>query len=278
MLVTGVAWSGGSGALHLGLRHPEVFSLVCAGHGVADYRRVVLRTRSTRLRKAFAGLERLWGRPEWDLRTDTGRSVWEETDLVRLVEAAPPAKDLPLVALTARHYVAWGLWEQWRDFFVAMLDRRRPIIAEFQWYGQRLLPVSATATYPKAVRLKVARDLPLLAFRGPGTGVLEKPKGGMGLFNLHFRWSEPADEADRFAVTLRWTGRGGPVRSDVTLRRLRRFRPPAGATCRWINRDLEKNATLQEGSFTVGEDGLLTVPQVSIGPAGSRLVVTLGGK
>ena len=274
VVVTGVRWSGGSGALHLGLRHPELFSLIVAGHGIPDYARAVRDTKGTRRKGMLDEPVKLWGKLEWAVRTDGGKNVWEELNVTRRVRELPAGTDLPLVAITAQHYIAWGLWPGWHEFFNVMLEKRHAIMASFSWYGAKNLPVSTTGTYPNVIRLDVRRNLPMPAVKGPGTKVLQKPTGGMGGFNVGFRWRDPLGRPDRFEVTIFWSGRGAAVKSDVTLRRLQQFRVGPGRSYSWVNRSRKDEKAVQEGEVTVGDDGLLTIPGVDFHSEPTRLVVT----
>ena len=71
-----------SGALHLGLRYPEVFNMVISGAAYADYRGAIRRLAGIKGGRYVPKVERLWGKLEWDLKTSTGKgqpkSVWDE--------------------------------------------------------------------------------------------------------------------------------------------------------------------------------------------------------
>ena len=75
-------------------------------------------------------------------------------------------------------------------------------------------------------------------------------------------------------MTIFWSGRGAPLKSDVTLRRLQRFRVGPGKSYSWANRSMKDEKALQEGQVTVAEDGLLTIPGVAFHNEPTRLVVT----
>jgi hypothetical protein len=274
VLVTGTAYSGGSGALHLGLRHPEVFSLICSGHGVPDYAAAIRGTAGGRRRRMFDSLQRVCGKLDWALRAGTGRSVWEELDLTEYVRGLPAGAELPMVAMSAQHYVAWGLWPAYHEFFNVMLAKRRSLVASFSWYGARIVAVSRTATFPGVIRLDVARNRSMLAFRGPGTAVLSKPKGGMGGFNGSFRWKDVLDRPGRYEVTVFAARRSSrPTKVPVTLRRLQRFPVTAGKSYHWTNRSLDGKTLLQEGDVAAGADKLLTIEAFEVHTDGSRLAV-----
>ena len=95
ILVTGCnGGASGSGALHLGLRYPEVFSMIIAGHGLPNY------GGGEPGKSGGPELEKVWGQPAWGMKTRERRSVWEELDLIRAVSIAPPKADLPFVSMT----------------------------------------------------------------------------------------------------------------------------------------------------------------------------------
>jgi len=274
VLVTGVRYTGGSGALHLGLRHPEVFALICSGHGLPDYAGAIRDTANTRRKGSLDSLQRVCGRADWALKTAAGKNVWDELDLTRVVRELPAKTDLPMVAMSAQRYVAWGYWPGYHQFFNAMLAKRHAIVATFLWYGDRMVVVSRTATMPNAIRLHVARDKPMLAFRGPGTAVLEKKGGAMGAFNMAFRWRDIVEEPGRYRVTISCAHRRDKVKTPVTLRRLQKFKVAPGKRYAWVNRSLDGKTDLQSGEVAAGADGLLTIDGVEFHKAGSRLIVT----
>jgi len=261
LLVTGSrGGASGSGALHLGLRYPEVFSLVLAGHGMPAY---------AGWSQAAEELERVWGKVDWALKTPEGTNVWEENDLLKRLAALPASAELPLVTLTASSGTA-----QTRDLYRRMLERGWPVIAEFQWGGGRLIPVSVTGTYQNNVRLDVRRNLPMLAFRT--REALDMIDGGkMGDFNRELLWraDDLVDEADRFEATVLNVGRRDKgAKADITLRRLQKFKVEAGKPYDWEARAPDGGAVLQKGQATPAE-GVLTLQEVPISQPAVRLVV-----
>lgn len=273
VLVTGMAYAGGTGALHLGMRQPEIFSLVISGHGIPDCAQTLADTQGDRNAGLLKPLETIIGRPGWALKTADGTTAWEDLDLTAWVRNQPAARELPFLALSSKHYVAWGLWPAWQEFYKVMLDQRRGVLAHFQWYGAKLILVSRHGTFRSAIPLDIARNQPVLAFRGPGTKVLEKPEGGMGLFHLSFLWDAASlvDEPGRFAVDIHWSGRGEGV-GDITLRQLGAFNVAPGMEYGWSITNAN-GGVVQEGTITASADGLLTLPQVRIPANPHRLTV-----
>ena len=252
ILVTGCGGgASGTGALHLALRHRDLFNLAVSGHPVVD---CAAASRATDRRKAGAALslQAVWGKADWGLKTESGRTVWQEHDMNRLVTGLPRATELPMVTMTSNHGDAVA-----RRFYDQMLARHHPIIASFSWGGTRYVPVSSTGTSPNAIRLDVRKDRPLLAFVSPeALGLVKGAK--MGAFNTDFRWRDIVDRPDRFEVTVTYRGRGKGV-ADVALRRLQNFRAAPGKTYPWKIVAQPGDAEVQSGEVTPGPDGLLVL-------------------
>jgi len=266
VLVTGCrGGASGSGALHLALRHPEVFNLVIAGHPSISYvgaannlgRRGIGTARSLRA---------IWGDPKWALKTDDGKNVWELLDLNRLIAALPASVEPPFMAVSSSHgYV------ECRTFYEQALSRHFPIMASFWWGGARYIPVSNSGTYPNVIRLDIRKNKPLLAFTS-GQGLKYATKGGMGDFNRHLRWKDIVEQPGKFEATIFISGRGSNV-ADVIPRRLQVFKVEKGKTYAWKNVGPDGETELQKGEATVGDDGLLVLKGVKFSGT-SRLVVT----
>jgi len=260
VLVTGCrGGAAGSGALHLAIRHPEVFNLAIAGHPTIDYAEASRNTDRHGLPLALS-MQAVWGRADWDIAADDGKSFWEQSNLLKVVEALPPSADLPYMTVTSNHGYA-----DCRKFYELMLARHAGIMAEFSWGGARYVPVTSTGTYPNAIRLDIRRDKACLAFvSDQGTKLVAEAK--MGDFNRQFRWRDLLDEPDRFEATLFVHGQGDKV-ADVVPRRLQKFKLVKGKAYAWQN-------GAQSGEATVGDDGLLVLRGVRFADGGSRLVIT----
>jgi len=267
ILVTGCrGGAAGSGALHVGIRHPDVFNLVIAGHPVVDYASASRRTDRWGLPAALS-MQAVWGKADWDIKTDDGKSFWEQHNMLKVVRSLPPAAELPYMTITSSHGYA-----QCRKLYELMLTRHAGLMAEFSWGGARYVPVSNTGTYPNVIRLDIRKNEAFLAFTS-AQGLKFVTEGKMGDFNRHFRWRDIVDEADRFKATLFLRGRGDGV-ADIAPRRLQRFKVPKGRTYAWKNIGLDSKTEIQRGDATVGKDGLLVLRGVKFVAEGSRLVIT----
>jgi hypothetical protein len=159
-----------------------------------------------------------------------------------------------------------------------MLATRRPVMGSYMWGGTTLLPVSATSTWPNAVRQLVRSDQPLLAFKS--STVDELLAGGkQGEFNWNYRWRPESivDKPDCCEVVVFYQkkyGRGDPETADVTIRRLAKFKPSPSATVSYSVTPVGLDEAARSGKLTIGADGLLVIPGVEISEAGVRIVVT----
>jgi len=258
ILVTGCrGGAAGSGALHLGLRHPEVFSLVIAGHPMINYAAGSRDTDRQGLPLALS-MQVVWGRADWAAKTDD-KGFWEQHDLLKVVQALPPTADLSFLSLTSNHGYA-----DCRKLYDSLLARHDGIVAEFSWGGTRYVPVSTTHTSPNVLRLDIRKDRPFLACASR-QGLDLVSQGKMGDLNLQFRWRDTVDEPDRFEATIFLRGQGDKV-ADVVPRRLQKFSVAHGKSYAWTN-------GAQSGEATVGDDGLLVLEDVKFAPEGSRLVI-----
>ena len=268
VLVTGCrGGAGGSGPLHLAMHHPNVFNLVICGHPLADYA-AVCEAKDKRSVAYAEQMQAIWGQAKWNARTDAGRNVWAEHDMIVAAAALPATATVPYFSMSSNHGDA-----HMRRLYHVMLKKRLGIMAEFWWGGARYVPVSRTGTYPNVIRLDIARDKPLLAFSYPAA-IDSVARRTMSDFNRQLRWKDLADKPGRFEVTLQMAGRGAGA-ADLTLRRPQAFRPAVGKTYAWTNAGGGKGryAIKQSGDAAVGADGLLTLPGVQFAAEGSRLVI-----
>jgi hypothetical protein len=282
MLVTGChGGASGGGALRLGLRHPDVFATVISGHGSPTYADLAAGAGHNRPSEAAKGLQAVFGHPDWALRTDGGKSVWEEHDMNRLLAGTPVGAELPLVAVTSDNRGPI------REFHRLMLQQGRPLVAEFSWGGARYIPVTASETFPNAVRLDVRKDRSVLAFSCEAAR--KTLAGGMGEINCDVTWRAPLEGPAKYEVLLNCTAHQGGL-YDVTLRHPQQFQLAAGRKYHWAvvplagtarsgqpagkSRSAGHDASPSpEGTAVATVDGLLTLKGISLGVE-AKLIVT----
>ncbi len=264
ILVTGCAGGASAGgALHLGIRYPDVFNLVISGHGEPVYR--------AQGRRADQ-VERIWGKEQWALKAEGGKPVFDELDLVSHVEKLPRKTDLPFLSVSGRTASALKLCEIY-------LIKGWPVAGSFAWGGTRYLIVSAGDTSPSVVRLDVRKDRPMLAARtASALDIVRKSGKNTTLHPLVWEAGGVVDEPDRCAFTF--PGGGGDV--AITIRRLQKLKVVAGKSYAYElkflkPRDPRSRAKTPEpisGAVTVGKDGVLTIPAGNLPRWKCRLTVT----
>jgi hypothetical protein len=250
--------------------------LVVAGYGYPDYK-AMIEADFANDRGRTPPVEKLWGKVDWDLKADTGRSVWDELNLTRIVKELPSKTDLPMVTMTGGRFSP-----SVRDFFVAFLDRGGCLMTDFgEWGGVALLGVTQTGNWGNMVYLDVGKNVSLPAFRNSDVDALATDGKAFKIpLNKEMRWDtkDLVDEAGRYAITLRSEGRGG-LNGTLTLRRLQKFKVEPGKTYSWdfsVPKPPAKRgepAVPQKGEVTVGENGLLVIPSLSISQTPGRLTV-----
>jgi len=288
--------AAGSGALHLGVRHPDVFNLVLSGYGMADYAGEIRALTKIKRAGTFPReVQSVWGQVQWDLPASparggqagqTARSVWEELDLTRRVRELPSGTDLPLVTVTGR-----GMTRPTRDFFVAMLEAGQPVMCRYGVYGGGLLlPVTRTGTWSRMIRQDLRRDQMMPAFWGSDASSLweqpREPSGNLvvsdgidwwwGVIGTDYRWrtDDIVDRLSRLEITLIWAGsrRSNKAHATVRLRRVQNFRPRPGYEYTYEVRNAA-GEVIHEGKVTPGREGRFVFKGVPILREGSRLIV-----
>ena len=272
--VTCMRGEGASGGLHLAVRHPDVFNLALLSYAYPDYK-AMIESDFSDSRGKTPPLEKLLGKVEWNVKADTGRSVWDELNLTRIVKELPATTELPLITTAGTSYKASE-----RDFFLALLDQGQPLMVDFNMWGAKPLLISQTGNWSGMADLDVRKNLSLPAFKGAEADALRTEAGKYGTpLGPDFRWDtkDLVDEPARYEITLRSDGRA-VLTGAVTLRRLQKFKVEAGKTYAWEFSALTaaergKPGVPQKGAVTVGGNGLLTIPGLFIPQTPGRLVV-----
>jgi len=256
ILVTGCqGGASGSGALHMGLRYADVFNLIVAGHGEPNYT------------ATDEQAQRIWGKPAWGLKTEDGKTVWDELDLLRAVKALPAGAELPFLSMTYSNQQ-----ERTHSLAEALMAGRHAVITHTAWGGQRMIPVSATATN-WCVPLDIRKNRSMLAVHCRG-------KTGDAVRNGSLLWetADLVDRPDEYAVTLR-QGRG-EFDGRITVRRLQQFKVQPGRRYAWKLEPLQVAApgardapATQEGAVTIAADGLLTLDNLKLKTGKYRLTI-----
>jgi hypothetical protein len=222
-------------------------------------------------------MEAVWGRVEWAIEAESGRSIWEELNLPARVRAAPD-RTMPYISLGAG--AMHVTWKQETDLMKAYLETGNAFMSRFYWGSREVLPLPTRpeqGEYPFEPR----SDRPMLACRPlthhpnpkffePG-GQFDTGRRGYGsggrLCNRP-RWDpeDIVDTPDRLEMTIysaRRVSYAGKVDCDVTVRNTRGFRPDAGERVVWRVVSVEGKQRLQGGEVVVGEGGRVVLPGVT---------------
>jgi len=142
-----------------------------------------------------------------------------------------------------------------------------PAALAFPWRSIR-----RNAAYPVLSRCSTDKKFP--AFNNVLGG---DPVGQIGAL---FRWTNISDQEDRFEMDLRLVKKAelkpvveipASAQTDVSLRRLQRFKTESGKTYSWSLSLGGK--TLQSGKAKADTTGLLTIEKLSIGNEPARLAI-----
>lgn len=286
---------GGSGALALGMRYPNVFAAVSCSEPMTNYR---------------------------------GDNPQVGGDWIRDVslKIGDPALNLPIRndGPFAAHLAAYnnlGVW-YWMNHQVNMIDRmgdemayihtlhgRLDDVIEWDtqgavWYS--VLPTQAKrgwqgATYPidhtwagflptpnftfEAYSFRKDRSFPAFTNFSLNHGSSDHE----WYYNVGIEWSCPwndflgdiTDRPGEYAIALRLydpalpdfesIASSGTV--DITPRRLQAFRTPPGSVWQWSNRQVPDEGEVQSGTVTADAHGLITIPGFRVTKTGNRLLI-----
>jgi hypothetical protein len=283
---------GGTAALQYALHRPGKIAYVMADGALDsdpqqtphEYRHYG-RHNETPRRTHRSAIEAVWGKVEWGIEADSGKSIWEEANLTSLVKSDPDTT-MPYMSLGsgALHVT----WKQQTDLMKAYLETGNGFMSEFFWGGKGCLPLPVgieEGDYPFEPR----SDRPLLGckptthhpnpgFFGPEgqftTG--DRGYGAGSRLNTRPRW-DPEDIVDtttRLEFTIfsaRKVTYAGTVDCDVTVRNTQKFRPKSGEVVTWKAAPVKPGQS-QQGEVTVGPHGRVVLSGVTFGrPA--RLVL-----
>jgi hypothetical protein len=278
---------GGSGALALGMRYPDVFAAVYAALPMTNY--------------ATAG--------------DSGGVHWADDVIPKwgTLEDDFPVANLGPRAGHLTPYDGTGVWE-WMNHQANMLSRvgdEMAYIATAHGKADAIIewPTQGAPWYEimqqDARRGFAGKAIPdwdhtWTSFAGQGpmlpfeSFVFRKDRSFPGFtncslnddvrYNLDIEWSCPwndfagdiVDAVDRYEIVLRIRPDGDlpdTATVDVTPRRLQAFTVTPGATYAWSNLQLPEEEAIQGGLVTADDDGLLLVGGFLVTKAGNRLVL-----
>ncbi|MFN3200955.1 MAG: alpha/beta hydrolase family protein [Bradymonadia bacterium] len=294
---------GGSGALALAMRYPDLFAATYAASPMANYRT----SGSGGGANWVNDVTPKWGSPDLNLpvvlqfpggygahlKQYEGTGVWDWQNHVQQLRSrtADPMAPLGVLHGTADRQVNWST--QAVELFPALDAGKRTwsaaaTTAGHNWQGFRGLggPLRAPQGAPfDQLRVVKSETIPGIS-NVSSNPALNPPVAG--LYNHQIYWSsswlswdgKPIDQAERWRISLCTSapnearcGSGAPATVDITPRRTQKFKITPKGNYIWKLKLKRNNALIGSGQITADEHGVLTVPQVKIDPQGVRLEI-----
>ena len=264
---------GGCGTISFGLRHPELFAACHAHVPIVSY---TYADGAPALSSARRLEPAQWtGKIGPEVLTNEGVPLLERMDGTKFVSESK--KDLPFLFILNGRQDSSIPWGNNPPFYRALDDSHQGFSAYWD-NGQhssvaRDAPEDINAWSKAMHRFRLNESFPAFSRnssnRHPGAG---NPTDGniVGWMNRGMDWDYIEDTAQHYAITLRadYPDISYPVRTDVTLRRLQRFRPAPGELLRV---ELGSGGTTE---IRVDAQGRITVPAVVLStPDGVRLTI-----
>lgn len=299
---------GGSGTLGFVERYPNVFAAGYSGEPISDYR-----TAGVTKGDWVANVSVKWGAPalnlpihiaapnDWaqPLQKYNGVGVWDWQNYLGnlTAEAVPERIQDEMAPFGIDHGINDDviLWPtQGQVFYPALASVARVwsgavTDAGHEWADFLALPPSmAKQDGHPFWNLQVRRDESLPALSHLSSNLSGLP-GAPTTYNQTVKWSSswdawdgaPVDQAERWEMSFcavepgsTTCGSGATVSASITPRRLQHFAVQPGQRYDWENRRVSDRRLVDRGTVTADADGLIIVPDFTIIPSGSRLVLT----
>ena len=172
------------------------------------------------------------------------------------------------------------------DFLDALQKSKRPFAAQWNMRGHSWSGYGTRNNSWGGFKIAIDETVPAFANASNND---DPRKDNSGLINGRLEWSAPGNDFDKkgsaddlvdtaalWALNIR--SLSGPATVDVTPRRCKAFKAPAGGKCAWENLDFADPANpkrIASGTATADKYGLVTVEKFKVGKAGlgNRLVI-----
>jgi hypothetical protein len=286
---------GGSGALALALRYPNVFAAAYASQPMTDYRH----------QGDYGGtpwrndVEWKWGTvaqnlpmvlrapADWadHLQAFAGTGVWDWQNHQRWATNTPAREKVPL-----------GIGHGTNDYVIEWPSQGRPVYPALDggrlcwggsvtdgghsWMGFNGLPqpIGPSPSLAPFQNFTVVKNEPVAGW-SDGSANAPLPPDAPGSYFLDVEWSAswmpwagaPVDATNRLELALR--SDAGELTLDVTPRRLDRFPHEPMTRVLWRNIPVGSNVPVQAGTLAADAHGLYTVTGFLVTATGNRLVL-----
>ncbi|NQT87214.1 hypothetical protein HQ560_10650 [bacterium] len=263
---------GGSGSPMFAIRHSDRIAWAVGWVGVHTP------GKSPRFKGSY---ERVYGRPEWDVKFEDGTPVWDYYSDPWYLRKHPE-KDVGLITFSNGKNDGGIGWPQAVDFFRALQDTRRPHV--FVWgqsgHGQRARMPGSLGERVLPIDVRLDQSLPAFTKCSldddPGNG---DPTNGddKGQANVYLAWEtgDIVDTEARWAVTVYLIPKApqDACTVHITPRRLQKLKPKPGQKLPWTNTALGTGEVLGKGAATVDRWGLVTLEGVQVGKGKNRVQI-----
>lgn len=289
---------GGSGALALGLRYPNVFAAAHAGQPMTNFRTsgdggggswrsdvdwkwgsVAANLPIENRGRYAAHLAAYNGQGVWDWQNHQGQLLARRADETAFISLDHGVLDMVLEWSTQGRLAYEPFYLSRRAFSGAAVEADHTWLG-FAGLGPTMGDVNWTGPFYgfRAVRNET---LPGLTY-GSGSGAVPPP--GPVEYNDTLEWSAswnawdgpPSDAPAFWRISLRSTD-GSSQTVDVTPRRVQALIVTPGAAYAWENRRVSDNGLVAAGQVYADADGLVTVPAFLVTPGGNRLILQPAG-
>ncbi len=258
---------GGTGSVAFGLRHPEIFAAIFANVPQVN-------PAMDNIGWSQQNIEKYCGTREQAIKTNEGTNVWDRMNMTKYV--TDNHGDFPFLRTINARDDQVLKWPQIPGFLKAMNDNRHGFISG---WGLGMHNISSSQV-PVVVKdfdiFKMRKDVSFPAFSNstlndnPGTG---DPKDGTttGQMGGGFDWTIVEDKLSGWEATVKVLVEGkSDATTDITPRRLQKFKPKPGERFQWENKDSIGNI-LQSGLVTADQWSLVTISQVKLSAAGNTV-------
>lgn len=284
---------GGSGALALALRYPNVFAAAHAGEPMTNYAAADgaggttpwvndvewkwgSRTANLPIRndgRYAAHLAGYNGTGVWDWQNHQAQLVSRRRDDAALISLNHGTEDT-IIAWDSQGQPVYGAFYQGRRAFSGATAAAGHTWLGFAGSGPMLAYETTWSPFHNW-EARRSETVPGLSYASGSSAV---PPTGPARYNLNLEWSAswhdfagpPTDTPALWALALRTTDGSSQI-VDVTPRRRQQFVVVPGAAYTWEARRLADNALLQSGVVVADASSLITAPAVQVDAAGVRL-------
>jgi pimeloyl-ACP methyl ester carboxylesterase len=284
---------GGSGALALAMRYPNVFAASYSSEPMTNY--------ATSNVFNTSDLEPKWGARDLNLPIENrgpyaghlasynGTGVWDwQNHQLQLVERR--GEDMAIISLahgSNDDVIEWSTQGQpaYAPFYQGLrVFSGATVDADHTWVGFNGMGPNMGATEGPFYSFQMIRDESAPALSNASGSSSVPPSGAGAAYNLNLEWSAswhnwdgaPLDTSEAWRVSLRSTD-GSEQTVDVTPRRLQNFTITPGTTYTWENHLVSDDSLVDSGEVTADADGLITIPDFAVSGGGNRLLILASG-